>query len=121
MVLLAARQRVLTPSLLRQSIARPLAPAVSAVSARRQISDKPGLESTDVRDAADARKTNPPQPKILNAQVPGKGMKLTEEQKREVDEHNKEFEKKHDRAHQAGDDKVDKKFWQSGKEGGAAQ
>lgn len=117
MAFLAARQRVLTPSLLRQSITRPLAPAVSAVSARRQLSDKPGLESTDVRDAADARKTNPPQPKISNASVPGgQAENLTEEQKREVEEHNKEFEKKHDRAHQAADDKVDKKFWESGKE-----
>ncbi|KAH8895008.1 hypothetical protein GQ53DRAFT_744434 [Thozetella sp. PMI_491] len=53
----------------------------------------------------------PPQPKILNAQVPGGEGGLTAEQQREVDEHNKEFEQKHDRASQAPDDRVDKKFW----------
>jgi len=53
----------------------------------------------------------PPQPKILNAKVAGHGQKLTEEQKREVDEHNRDFDEKHDRASAAADDKVDKNFW----------
>ncbi|EFQ36070.1 hypothetical protein CGRA01v4_06045 [Colletotrichum graminicola] len=82
---------------------------MAAPSARRFLTDKPGLESTDIRDIADARKTNPPQPKISNASVGSE--KLTEEQKREVDEHNADFEKKHDTAAPAEKDKVDKKFW----------
>ncbi|KAF9873680.1 hypothetical protein CkaCkLH20_08790 [Colletotrichum karsti] len=89
----------------------------SSIASTRYLSDKPGLEATDTRDAADAKKTNPPQPKITNSSVPGQGPdKLTEEQKREVDEHNRDFEKKLDRAQPAADDKVDKKFWGSGTE-----
>ncbi|KAK2016683.1 hypothetical protein LZ32DRAFT_644844 [Colletotrichum eremochloae] len=80
-----------------------------APSAHRFLSDKPGLESTDIRDIADAKKTNPPQPKISNASVGNE--KLTEEQQREVDKHNEDFEKKHDSAAPAEKDKVDKKFW----------
>ncbi|KAK1975094.1 hypothetical protein LZ30DRAFT_738659 [Colletotrichum cereale] len=83
--------------------------AAATPPAHRFLSEKPGLDSTDIRDIADARKTNPPKPKISNASVGSE--KLTEEQKREVDEHNKDFEKKHDKAAPAEDDKVDKKFW----------
>jgi hypothetical protein len=44
--------------------------------------------------------------------MPGEGKNnLSKEQQEEVDEHNKDFEKKHDRASPAGDDKVDKAFW----------
>lgn len=55
----------------------------------------------------------PPQPKISNHSVPGTkvGQGLTEEQQKEVDEHNRDFEAKHDRAEPAADDKVDKSFW----------
>ncbi|KAH6686443.1 hypothetical protein F5X68DRAFT_232604 [Plectosphaerella plurivora] len=53
----------------------------------------------------------PPQPKIWNAGAPAEREKLTEEQKAEVDEHNKEFDEKHNRASPAEDDKVDKSFW----------
>lgn len=55
----------------------------------------------------------PPQPKISNLSVPGVNgrEKLTEEQKKEVDEHNREFEEKHDHGNDAEADKVDKKFW----------
>ncbi|KAG8160464.1 hypothetical protein KVR01_010000 [Diaporthe batatas] len=54
----------------------------------------------------------PPQPKINNASIPGQGRdKLTKEQQEEVDRHNAEFEKKHDRASPAAEDKVDKNFW----------
>jgi hypothetical protein len=56
----------------------------------------------------------PPQPKISNASVPGSQPQLTEEQKAEVDAHNREFEEKHGRAEKANEDKVDKSFW-SGK------
>lgn len=57
-----------------------------------------------------------PKPKITNASIPGSSQTdtLTEEQKKEVDEHNKDFDKKHDRGNTAADDKVDKKFWGGG-------
>ena len=55
----------------------------------------------------------PPKPKISNLSVPGRDMSanLTEEQKEEVERHNRDFEAKHDRGNTAPDDKVDKKFW----------
>lgn len=55
----------------------------------------------------------PPRPKVNNASVPlGKGKDaLTPEQQEEVDRHNADFEKKHDRASSAAEDKVDKDFW----------
>ncbi|KAI0868792.1 hypothetical protein GGS24DRAFT_194424 [Hypoxylon argillaceum] len=56
-------------------------------------------------------KNAPPQPKILNQSANGVKFGLTEEQKREVEAHNQDFERKHDRAEQAPGDKVDKKFW----------
>lgn len=57
-------------------------------------------------------KNPPPRPKITNASVPGEGRdKLTKEQQEEVDRHNADFDKKHDRASAAGEDKVDKGFW----------
>lgn len=55
-----------------------------------------------------------PQPKIHNQAIPGATAGLTEEQKQEVEQHNTEFEKRHDRAQPAADDKVDKKFWNKG-------
>ncbi|KAI0534635.1 hypothetical protein GGR58DRAFT_482317 [Xylaria digitata] len=54
---------------------------------------------------------NAPQPKILNQSMSGAKFGLTDEQKREVERHNQDFEKKHDRAEQAPRDKVDRKFW----------
>ncbi|KAI3534673.1 hypothetical protein CSPX01_11968 [Colletotrichum filicis] len=104
----AFRRRAL-PSAVAASCPMPLAVRIIAASGARFLSDKPGLVSTDIRDIADAKKTNLPQPKISNASVNGE--KLTEEQQREVDEHNKDFEKKYDLAPAAEDDKVDKKFW----------
>ncbi|KAK7427055.1 hypothetical protein QQZ08_006482 [Neonectria magnoliae] len=58
-------------------------------------------------------KNAPPQPKITNQSVPGdtQTAKLTEEQRREVEEHNRDFDEKHDHASDAPNDKVDKKFW----------
>lgn len=64
----------------------------------------------------------PPRPKITNASVPGDkaggnggpAEGLTGEQRREVEEHNREFEARHDRAGRAEDDRVDKKFWKGG-------
>lgn len=61
----------------------------------------------------------PPQPKVSNQSIPGSTQTdtLTEEQKREVEEHNRDFEKRHDRGNQAPDDKVDKKFWSGERHG----
>ncbi|KAJ8108196.1 hypothetical protein ONZ43_g6499 [Nemania bipapillata] len=53
----------------------------------------------------------PPQPKIINQSVNAVKFGLTEEQKREVENHNQDFERKHDKAEAAPGDKVDKKFW----------
>lgn len=55
----------------------------------------------------------PPKPKITNASVAGNHdtAELTEEQRKEVEEHNREFDERHDRGNKAPDDKVDKKFW----------
>ncbi|KAG9244146.1 hypothetical protein BJ878DRAFT_542574 [Calycina marina] len=49
-------------------------------------------------------------PKIAGDSEPGAG-KDEKEFKKEVEQHNKEFEKGHDRAQAATDDKVDKRFW----------
>ncbi|KAI1818080.1 hypothetical protein GGS20DRAFT_529677 [Poronia punctata] len=54
---------------------------------------------------------NAPQPKIYNQSVPGVKSGLTDEQKQEVEEHNRDFEKKHDKAESAPSDKVNKNFW----------
>ncbi|KAF5018663.1 hypothetical protein F66182_9338 [Fusarium sp. NRRL 66182] len=64
-------------------------------------------------EALDASSKNaPPQPKVSNQSIPGNQTDtLTEEQKREVEEHNRDFDEKHDRGNRAPDDKVDKKFW----------
>ncbi|KAF4442586.1 hypothetical protein FACUT_1898 [Fusarium acutatum] len=70
-------------------------------------------------EALDATSKNaPPQPKVSNQSIPGnKTDELTEEQKKEVEEHNKDFDKKHDRGNVAPGDKVDKKFWGDGRHG----
>lgn len=52
-----------------------------------------------------------PKPKIHNQSVPSAKQGLSEEQKQEVEAHNKDFEKRHDRAAPAGEDKVDKNYW----------
>lgn len=52
-----------------------------------------------------------PKPKIHNQSVPGVKSGLSDEQKQEVERHNQEFEKRHDRAAPASNDKVDSKFW----------
>ncbi|KAI1351756.1 hypothetical protein F5Y01DRAFT_281766 [Xylaria sp. FL0043] len=63
---------------------------------------------------------NAPQPKILNQSTNSVKSGLTDEQKREVERHNQEFEQKHDKAEEAPQDKVDKKFWSGvgGRSGG---
>jgi len=48
-------------------------------------------------------------PMINDKAIPGK--EQTPEQKAEVEQHNKEFEQRHDRAPSAENDAVDEKFW----------
>ncbi|KAM0240732.1 hypothetical protein ACHAP5_007938 [Fusarium lateritium] len=63
-------------------------------------------------------KNAPPQPKVSNQSIPGNQTDaLTEEQKREVEEHNRDFDEKHDRGNRAPGDKVDKEFWGGAKHG----
>ncbi|KAK0719351.1 hypothetical protein B0H67DRAFT_642714 [Lasiosphaeris hirsuta] len=62
----------------------------------------------------DSSQAPPPKPKIYNASVHGGTANMTDEQKAEVEAHNRDFEKKHGKAQPAGDDKVDGAFW-SGK------
>ncbi|KAI1849449.1 hypothetical protein JX266_004944 [Neoarthrinium moseri] len=54
-----------------------------------------------------------PKPKLYNQAMPGDKVKsgLSDEQKKEVEDHNADFEKRHDRASPASNDKVDKSFW----------
>lgn len=52
-----------------------------------------------------------PSPKIHNQSIPGVKAGLSDEQKQEVERHNQDFDKRHDRAQPASDDKVDSKFW----------
>jgi hypothetical protein len=47
-------------------------------------------------------------PKISDMKIPNEG---DAEKQAEVEQHNKEFEQRYDRAPKAQDDKVDKKFW----------
>jgi hypothetical protein len=78
------------------------------------LADKPAKGTTGGGEALDSSaKNSAPKPKISNASVPGVDGtdKLTEEQRKEVEEHNREFDEKHDRGNVAADDKVDKKFW----------
>lgn len=80
--------------------------------AAEQAADPPAKGRTGGGEPLSSSRNPPPQPKITNASVPGEGRdKLTKEQQDEVDRHNAEFEKKHDRASTAGEDKVDKDFW----------
>ncbi|OAA34073.1 Metallo-hydrolase/oxidoreductase [Beauveria brongniartii RCEF 3172] len=62
--------------------------------------------------ASTARST-PSKPKIFNSRMPGDGeaKHLTEEQKEEVEVHNRGFKNKNSRGQTAEDDKVNKKFW----------
>lgn len=90
------------------------------------VENKSAWNSTEAKgrtgggDSLEASENPPPRPKIHNASVPGSGPnKLTKEQQEEVDRHNADFEKKHDRASAAEDDKVNKKFWKG--QGGHAK
>lgn len=76
-------------------------------------SEQPALGRTGGGEPLDASENPPPRPKVYNSAVPGSGKdpKLSPEQQEEVDRHNKDFEKRFDRAESAQDDKVDKKFW----------
>ncbi|QBZ60668.1 hypothetical protein PoMZ_07610 [Pyricularia oryzae] len=84
-----------------------------------------GIDSLSERDALgrtgggkpleSSSENAPPPPKVNNSSIPGDGRdKLSKEQKQEVDEHNREFEERHDRASPASKDKVNKSFWSGG-------
>lgn len=76
------------------------------------LSDGEMLGRTGGGEPLEASSNPPPRPKVRNQDIPqGKDKKLSEEQQREVDEHNRDFDAKHDRANPAEDDKVDEKFW----------
>ncbi|TVY83195.1 hypothetical protein LSUE1_G000855 [Lachnellula suecica] len=62
--------------------------------------------------------SNGASPKIHDKSVPG-GDNSADKQA-EVEQHNKEFEQRHDRAPKAENDKVDKKFWSNTKEDNGA-
>ncbi|KAM7183112.1 hypothetical protein V8F20_012742 [Naviculisporaceae sp. PSN 640] len=71
-------------------------------------------------EALSSSQDAPKKPKVDSHSLPGGDPKLTKEQQKEVDEHNREFEAKHGRAQPAEDDKVDPKYWSNkGKETGA--
>lgn len=82
-----------------------------SASLHDSLSDRDARGRTGGGKPLDSSDHAPAQPKIWNASAPGDREKLTEEQKADVDQHNKEFEEKHDRASPAEDDKVDKAFW----------
>jgi hypothetical protein len=63
-----------------------------------------GGESTSGQDGG------APQPKISDKATPNEA-KGDAKKQAEVEQHNKEFEKRHDRAPPAEEDKVDSKFW----------
>lgn len=89
-------------------------------------SDQPGGVPDSLSDGSDLRgrtgggkplassRSPPERPKVWSHDrpdtEPGKG--LTEEQKEEVEAHNRDFDKKHDHANLAEDDRVDKSFWE---------
>ncbi|VUC28910.1 unnamed protein product [Clonostachys rosea] len=86
----------------------------SANEALDPLSERPVKGRTGGGKKLDASSPNaPPKPKVSNLSMPAVDQDdhLTDEQKAEVEEHNRDFDKKHDRASPAPSDVVDKKFW----------
>ncbi|OLN89946.1 hypothetical protein CCHL11_10122 [Colletotrichum chlorophyti] len=103
----------------RQARSSPFALRTGAAKTRRHLTDKLGLESTDERDAANFKRMETRLLKITNSSMPALGPdKPIEGQKREVEWHNRDLEKNHNRAYPAANDKVHKKLWRSGTEDG---
>ncbi|TLS23690.1 uncharacterized protein PpBr36_06607 [Pyricularia pennisetigena] len=97
----------------------------SSASSSAADPETAGIDSLSERDALgrtgggkplESSSENAPRPpKVNNASIPGDGQnKLSKEQKREVEQHNREFEERHDRASPASKDKVNKSFWSGG-------
>ena len=128
---MSSAQRFATTQLLRGA-ASPAKRSLSFVPRRHFLAASPRLNdkgdsgipdvlagegakgSTGGGEPLDSSSRNaPPKPKISNLSVPGvdKSAELTKEQKQEVEEHNREFDKRHDRSEAAPGDKVDEKFW----------
>lgn len=87
--------------------------AVASADASEEGGDVRAKGRTGGGEPLESSENAPPRPKVHNAKVPLGGGRdnLTKEQQEEVDRHNADFEKKHDRASKAGEDKVDKDFW----------
>ena len=68
--------------------------------------------SSTASESASEKSKNGHEPKIQSRSQPGRGNDKAKEA--EVEQHNKEFEERHDRAGNAEPDKVDKKFWKGG-------
>ncbi|CAG9952506.1 unnamed protein product [Clonostachys rosea f. rosea IK726] len=86
----------------------------SANEALDPLSEKDVKGRTGGGKKLDASSPNaPPKPKVSNLSMPAvdKEAHLTDEQRAEVEEHNRDFDKKHDRASPAPNDQVDKGFW----------
>jgi len=73
------------------------------------------LQATQKGPEKEAQKAGGPdgaKPKILDSKKPGGDIEdISKEKKVEVDKHNKDFEKGHDRAAEQDSEKVDPKFW----------
>lgn len=87
--------------------------AAEAAAASADGGDVGAKGRTGGGEPLESSENAPARPKVHNAKVPLGGGRdnLTKEQQEEVDRHNADFEKKHDRASKAAEDKVDKDFW----------
>lgn len=116
---------------LRRTLFQPTSARTFTTSTLRQADDNPGAVPDNLTNSKVKGRTGggkpldataehaAPKPKISNLSVPGESGRdsLTEEQKKEVDAHNKDFAEKHDHGPNAPDDKVDKKYWSGQTEG----
>ncbi|KAL2067182.1 hypothetical protein VTL71DRAFT_1606 [Oculimacula yallundae] len=80
-----------------------------------EVGGKSGGKNSSSSSSSEESK-NGAGPKLADHDEPGSGN--SKEKQAEVEQHNKEFEKGHDRAPPAAEDKVDKKFWKG--KGGSA-
>lgn len=70
------------------------------------------VKGTPEKEAQKAKGPDGAKPKILDSKMPGGGIdKISKEEKAKVEEHNRDFEKSHDRPAEQDSEKVDPKFW----------
>lgn len=84
-------------------------PTAGSIGGKRSFSTSSILREAEKKDGKE-KEVGGAKPKITDAKESGNGLDM--EKAAEVEQHNKEFEKGHDRAPKAEDDKVDEKFWQ---------